>query len=187
MSIHEDIKQACLNWVMSTLGFSDRKKVILEHEWDAPRPDKPYLSLRLQQTGRVQFNESIHGTKNGNASHKTHGGRRGQLTVQGYGTGDGVAVDWIEDLQSSLHNPLVRDQINDAGLTIERLEGGLNDVTQLVGDRYEERYGAEFQIRYRVVNDEVETYPAVDVVALDFDLEDPAEGDTIDASISIDT
>ncbi|MFB6373833.1 MAG: LIC_12616 family protein [Bradymonadaceae bacterium] len=183
MAIHENIKQGVRDWLKQVNGLTD-EQCILEREWDAERPDKPYLGLRLTSSGEPTFDESVNGIKNNNPSHKTHSGRTAVATVNGYGV---QTADWMETAQQSLKNPKVRDALGNAGLTIRRMRNGLNDVTQLVGTGFESRYAVEFQIAYRLVSDEVETYPEVSTVDINLDLEDPQKDDTYEDDVVINT
>lgn len=180
MSVKEDLLQGVRTWLKDVSSLSD-DEVIVEREWNAERPDKPYLGVRLTTTGEPTFDEIIEGDKNSEYSQKQHGGRRGVATVNGYGQ---QTAEWIEVAQNSLKLKPVKDVFQSIGMTVKRSRGGLSDVTELVGPSFESRVTAEFDVRYRIVGDDQQVAPAVDKVSFEFDFEDPEQNDTVDENFT---
>lgn len=154
MSTRTEIEDAAIAWLVAA-GVaggipSPDNKVILADD-DGVRPALPYLTVRLPlhdvPVGEDQDLYDDEATPNWRA----HGYRRGTLTVNGYGDG---AEAWIVRATQHLRAPAIRNQLIAAGLAITAL-GGLRNLSGLVDDATENRFGRDFEITYQLESDTV--------------------------------
>lgn len=150
-TIHETILQAAREWIKDVMGWDDATgatKVIPAERGASkgPRPPLPFLEVALTTTSSIFGTDEVgkaDGTK------RTQGDRYGVLTVRGFGL---ETSDWITSLEM---NPPGR---NDVFSVIPI--GDLIPIDEFIGTSIEARYGRDFQIFYRAIEDARPAGPA---------------------------
>lgn len=156
------------DWIKSVLSITDDSKVIKYREVDSNHPPEPFIAVEISSSDGRVMGENIKGTKNGNASHKSHQLWDSTLTLHGFGN---KSESWLESLTLSLDNPKVRETLRESGVVLTPNSGGIGEVSEIVATQYEARFVWELSVGIRVLGDEVETYQSADSLGANVDLE----------------
>ncbi len=149
------LQDAFFDWIDGlALSPAIGSRIVWEDQ-KAPRPAKPYISLRI--TDFAQIGRDAMSVK-GNASGQVTivGNRELMLSFQCYGTG---AMSILEAVRSSLERPTIIEYFfakKIAGVD----PGPVLDVARLIDDTIEER--ASMDIRFRTVQDQLDPEVAPD-------------------------
>lgn len=183
VTVRELIFQGVRQWMIEVNNLAQSGDVINAREKESKRPPQPYVSVNVAKANQPTFDESIPGSNATHVTHQNHGGRMANVTCQGFGI---ETDDWLERTQSSLRNDAISNFLANRGLTVRRMSGGIDEVTELIDGDFEPRFVIEFRAAYRLVTEEVETFVGAEHLDLKLDLKDDSKGDTLAADMTLD-
>lgn len=181
MSVHEAILQGVRDLFVTVAGVSDGKVIVAGAK--GPRPAKPYWTLRVTsaRAGDLGPAERVDGLTGGSAPQATmREQREATLSLQGFGTGAAEPLDRFALLMDSPASLTAQETL---GLTL-MVEGGPNDISQIVDTAEEPRTLLELRARFRQQSDAqaltelTSAEVSVDIIAYDGD-PDPLPIDAI--------
>lgn len=151
------IKAALIAWVQGNDGLADNR--VVWGEPNAPRPDLPYVQLKITSLARVGEDyrpqpEDVAGTV------KITGNRDFVVPIQAFGVG---SLGILEDLRSSTEKVSVRDAFGAAKFCVFDT-GDVLDTTELIESRYREQGSLDLFMRtYSEVTDVLGTIAKAEV------------------------
>lgn len=159
MITHQQIFEKLRAWVLENApAVGD--KVILANQ-NAPRPALPYITVHITTT--AQGEHSSEGAPDDNGVAQMENELACMVSLQAIGSDANTIMG---GLRQSLEKPTVHQSLRAAGLPFIRVLSGVNDLTEQVGTRYEERAGIDAEFRtVAVVTDTVGVIESVEGTA----------------------
>lgn len=134
------LKDNLFDWVDSVTSYGDSKIIWLDQ--NVPRPEKPYIGMRI--TPFVQVGQDYVGHPDNAGDANINGNREFTLMIQHYGVG---SVQVLENLRSSLQKPTIQESLREDGIVfVDRLD--ISDISELFDNEYEER--ATMDLLFRI-------------------------------------
>ena len=162
MSVRDDIYAAILAWLQAApLSLTSAQVIRARQSGDAPRPAEPYLTVLLPvldvPTSQDWHVETVSGS---DPVRQLAGARTGTLSIQGSGGG---ADEWLADAELMLGRHDVNKALNAAGVALDRT-GGLTDLSAVLDTGFEQRYSAEYTVRYGILSAAETLIPVEEIV-----------------------
>lgn len=137
---HEQILQALKDWLADNKGNAGI--TVVEANQNAPRPALPYITLYVTSTPLNEHANQSAPNSAGTASIENEAAV--MASVQCFGENSKSIMD---GLRLSLEKVTVRQALRAAGLPYIRTLNGVNDLTEVVGTKYEPRAGMDLEFR----------------------------------------
>lgn len=118
------------------------KKVIWEHQ-DAPRPHKPYITLRLFSLRSQGHAEILDTETPGEIEVRSQ--KEDTLSIQWIGPG---AMDGLSQLEQSFYKETIADRCAYSGIVIFDVETIMNITGLMDGVKWEERANMDAHVRF---------------------------------------
>lgn len=147
-------------------------------EQNAPAPDDPYLTLRLDSFSKIDQDDQTHANISGVVT--VTGNREFILKVQAYGVG---AIGQLTVLDSALELFTKLESLRKSSIVYVRSEG-VTDLTDLVETRYRGR--ASLDIVFRIAENQTDTIGLIEKAEGEATYERPVGADIV-VPISVDT
>lgn len=129
-----EIESAWLNFVQSAIGLNFPDHTAIFSQQDGPRPDKPYLTLKLTGPFRVTTTDPRTFDSDSN-TFKFAGYRRFNLSIQSYGLEN---LDVLDEIILGTQDPEYKSILKDCDIGIES-RGNVTDITSLISTKWEKR------------------------------------------------
>ncbi|MBC3540657.1 LIC_12616 family protein [Rufibacter sediminis] len=149
------IKPILQKWIIAATGLPDNKVVYANQ--NGPRPAFPYVTVHVTAKSDMGWADISVPDTDGVA--EINNDRMVSISLQALGSG---AMSLMETLRDDLERPTSLQQFRGAGLPFIRVLNDVNDLTTVVGTKYEERAGMDLEFRTAVqLTDEVGLIEAV--------------------------
>lgn len=169
MSINfNTVRTAIYNW--STANIPSGMPVILLYN-NSPRPTVDYVTIYISSVTQIGW-DFVQGPLDNTGISQQVGDREFTCQIQAYG-GDPVTV--LNNLRTSLQKQTVLDTLRANGIVLADWYP-VNDITQLIDTRYEQR--ASLDILFRIADIYTDNSGVISTVSLQEVYEDP-EGNTV--------
>jgi hypothetical protein len=146
MKSFSTIEDALYSWAAGILGVN---VPVIWYHLNAPRPLVPYVALHLFTSRSVGVDAQL--PPNHAGAIEIIGNRDFTLECQGIGS---HSNDFLELLKTSLERPTVQSSLRAAGIVIvDRLP--INDISELVDNRWEERNVMDLIFRFAQTDTDV--------------------------------
>ena len=130
---------------------------------DAPRPNKPYISLKITSPALKQGDDSTRNVtdSDGNLTTQVVRGGQRQMNVQfdAYGNSHEEAYNYMALIQSSLELETMQADLRVAGIAVW-LNGNVVDMSALLNTGYEGR--AMMEVQFGIAANTIEDVGAID-------------------------
>lgn len=189
MAASETVLQAVRDWLQANAdsggALTDAQVIVAEP--DAPRPAKPYLTVKVTTPGAVVGVDETISDLDGSSDprRRANGIRRATVSVQGFGAGTEA---WLERALLRLAFASVTEAFDTAGVNAPTTTGGVRDISELLGTAWEPRYALDIDVGYglRTASDDAESPIALSTVDSDTTLAGTTPTDlTIDQTITL--
>lgn len=137
---HAQIIQALKDWLNGNKGSAGI--TVIRANQNAPRPALPYITLYVTSTTMGDHSNISAPNSAGTASIENE--QAVMASVQCFGD-DSKSI--MDGLRQSLEKVTVRQALRAAGLPYIRTLNGVNDLTEVVGTKYETRAGMDLEFR----------------------------------------
>lgn len=129
-----EIQGAWFAFVKETIKTDFAGHNIIHAEPNAPRPQKPYLTLKITGPNRVFITDPL--KHNATADKfQFEGQRRYNISIQSYGVDH---TDVLDDIVIGTQNPDLNQILKDCDIGVE-IRGNVSDITGLVSTAWEKR------------------------------------------------
>jgi len=129
-----DIELAWFNFVTASIltDFPDHK--VIFSEGDGPRPQKPYVTLKITGPNRVTITDPRRYNSDAD-KFRFEGHRRYNLSLQSYGVDH---TDVLDEIILGTQDPDLKQVLKDCDIGVE-IRGNVTDITSLVSTAWEKR------------------------------------------------
>jgi len=189
MAASETVLQAVRDWLQANAAsagaLTDAQVIVAQP--DAPRPAKPYLTVKVTTPGAVVGVDETILDLDGSSDprRRANGIRRASVSVQGFGAGSEA---WLERALLRLAFSSVTEAFATAGVDTPTSTSGVRDIAALTGTAWEPRYALDLDVGYglRTATDDAESPIALTTVDSDTTLTGTTPTDlTIDQTITL--
>jgi len=152
-----DIKSKLQTFIDDT---TDNGVAVVFANQNAPRPKGPYITIHITAIGQKEFGTI--GEPNTDGDAEIVNDQEISVSLQAFGEN---AYSIMGGLRSSLDKVSVLQSLRAVGLLFIRVLNGVNDMSQTIGTKYEERAGMDLAFRAaNVVSDHLGTIESVEGV-----------------------
>ena len=129
-----EIENTWLNFINTAINADFPNHTVIHAEPNAPRPNKPYLTLKISGPNRVMITDP----KKYNAAtdkFRFETQRRYNISIQSYGV---EHTDVLDEIILGTQDPDLKQVLKDCDIGVE-LRGNVTDITGLVSTGWEKR------------------------------------------------
>ena len=132
--------QAVKDW-LNTYKNSAITEVI-EADQNAPRPELPFITVK--ELARVEDENAYVSEPSDDGLAEVFQNQTATFSIQCFGDG---AMSFMQELKTSLDKPSVHLFLRQRGAIYVRLVGGLTDISEVLGTKFEKRANMDLEFR----------------------------------------